>query len=83
MDNTQRYEQDLYAPVSFGGGGGGGDGGGGGAVRGAIGVANAIADSMDPNGGNPGDPQGVWGRPTFDEGDAYSGDQNYGDPDGR
>jgi len=29
------------------------------------------------------DEQNAFGRPTWDEGDAYSGNDTYGDPDGR
>lgn len=45
--------------------------------------ANRVAQAMDPEGSNPRDPQGTWGRPTFSEGDAYSGDMSYGSSDGR
>jgi hypothetical protein len=33
--------------------------------------------------GNPRDPDGVWGRSTLDEGDAYSGNKSWGWADGR
>ncbi|XAT58966.1 hypothetical protein GN241_17325 [Rhodobacteraceae bacterium IMCC1335] len=69
---------DMFSPVSFGGGGGGG-----GATQAGIGVANTIAGEMDCSPCDFSDPEGVFGRPTFDEGDAYSGDKTYGDADGR
>jgi len=72
---------DLFGTTSFGGGGGGGGGG----AKAAIGTLNRITEANCgyTSACNPSDPQGTWGRPTFDKGDAYSGDQTYGSPDGR
>ena len=74
---------DLFSNISFGGGGGGG---GGGAPRNSHTISRVPAAVVKENvtsGNNPADPQGAWGRPTFDEGDAYSGDQSYGAANGR
>lgn len=62
----------------------------GSAVGAAIDIGNRIASNsgcgFNDNGGpncDMSDPQGCVGRPDFSEGDAYSGDQNFGDCDGR
>jgi hypothetical protein len=53
-------------------------------MRGGVGVANTIAGATGNSiNQNPRDPQGVWGRPDNTQGDAYSGDANYGGPAGR
>lgn len=88
FDQDPMVSDDLYGPVSFGGGGGGGGGDGGGsgavstrgafgqAVRGSIGVANDIANN------HPGMTTGEVMDLSFDpeanayghpDGDAYSG----------
>lgn len=83
---------DLFGAASFGGGGGGGDSGGGGVSRSIRGttpsylgapptphqaatrsIAEIARDMSDPN-----------QNPSINgDGDAYSGDHNYGDWDGR
>lgn len=53
-------------------------------MRAGVGVANTIAGSTGHAvGQNPRDPQGVWGRPTWGQGDVYSGNQTWGGPAGR
>ena len=44
---------------------------------------NPGKDADYVSGRNSNDPQGYWGRPKHGEGDAYSGDENYGSGDGR
>ncbi len=92
MENPE--VRNLFGTTSFGGGGSSGGGGGGRSssrtnlhqanMRSGVGVANTIAGQFGKGmGQNPRDPQGVHGRPTNDEGDAYSGNATYGGPAGR
>jgi hypothetical protein len=53
-------------------------------MRAGVTVANTIAQNTGNSiNSNPRDPQGVWGRPTWGEGDVYSGNQTWGGPAGR
>ncbi len=93
LETQEVARTDLNGVASFGGGGGGG--GGGGTGRGTPGLPSqgagwgqamnqglrGGANSLTRRGYS--DPEGCIGRPTFDEGDAYSGDKTYGSCDGR